>query len=211
MAAMARIASALALIGILASPVLALAQQRTQTENAEAEVAPAPTTPPYMTKVQNGMRLAVARDFNGAIASLREAVQENPSRAEAYYYLGEVQRMQGNLPEALESFRTAARTAQSASDPAFRMRALAGVAATLELQENQLDASRTGWNEAATFADANRSVANPEIARARIQAIDAVTEQERAYVAVRERIAARERENAQSAQGNRNRQQGGGR
>ena len=207
---MARLATALVFSFALASPSLALAQQRAQTQSPAAEAPPAPTTPPYMTKIQNGLRLAVARDFNGALASLREALQENPSSPEAYYYIGEVQRMQGNLDEALESFRTSATTAQSANAPEWRMRALAGVAATLEQKENQIDAARTAWNEAASFADANRAVANPEIARARIQAIDTVTEQERAYVAVRERIAARERENAQGNQGNRQNRQGGG-
>lgn len=198
------LASALA---ILASGPSVSAQQAAEAEAESESEASAPTTPPYMLKVQNGLRLAVGRDFEGAMAALREAMQLSPTEPEAHYYLGEVQRMQGNLAEALESFRTSQRMAQENGKPGWQARAMQGAAETLERQENQLEAARQAWTEYARFADANRQVSNPEIARARIQAIDAVTEQERAYVAVRERIAARERENAQGQQGAQNQNQ----
>lgn len=185
---------------VLLLPSWASAQEQAATEP--------PTTPPYMTKVQNGLRLAVARDFDGAMASLREAVQLDASKPAAHYYVGEVERMRGNLTEALEAFRTAARNAQTANDPAWQARALQAVAETLERQDGQLEAARAAWTEHARFADANRNAASPEIARARIQAIDVVNEQEQAYVAVRERIAARERENAQPQQQRRGQQRG---
>jgi len=197
---MRTLASVLLAFLLVPSVVLAQAPPQGQAPAQQAEATPAPTTSPYMTKVQNGLRLAVGRDFDGALASLREAVGLDSAKPEAHYYIGEVQRMRGNLDDALGSFRTAAQNAQSTQQPGWRARAMQAIAETLERQPDKLADAREAWTAYARFADANREAASPEIARARIQAIDVVSEQEIAYVAVRERIAARERENAQAPQ-----------
>lgn len=185
-------------------PVAAAPRALAQDDEQRAAERPQPVTPPYMVEVQNGLRLALARDFEGAVATLREAVQLNPSNPHAYYYIGEVQRMRQSLPEALESFRTARRMAEQANEIVWQARAMQAIAETLERQENQLTAAREAWLALASFADSHRQQVNPEIARARIQAIDVVTEQEQAYVAVRQRIEEREQERQQQG-GQRNR------
>lgn len=183
----------IALLAALVVLPLAGASRVLAQDDEEAAERPQPVTPPYMVKVQNGLRLAVARDFEGAMAALREAVQLNPSNPHAYYYTGEVHRMRQSLPEALESFRTAKRMAEQAGEVVWQARALQAIAETLERQDNQLRAAREAWLALASFADSHRQQVDPEIARARIQAIDVVTEQEQAYVAVRQRIEERER------------------
>ncbi len=185
-------------IPLAALLLLTLAPAAARAQDDAAAERPRPETPPYMVEVQNGLRLAAARDFDGATAALRQAVQLNPSAPEAYYYQGEVHRLRGSLPEALESFRTAQRMAEQANEPKWQARAMQGAAETLERQEGQLAQARDAWLAYARFADGHRDTVNPEVARARIQAIDVVIEQEQAYVAVRQRIAERERENAQN-------------
>jgi tetratricopeptide (TPR) repeat protein len=184
----------------LASAPVASAQE------AEAEAADAPpSASPYILSVRNGIRLAMARDYDGALAALRGAIQENPSRPHAYYYAGEVHRMNNDLDGALRQFRQGAQIAEQAQDDMLWSRCLKAVAETIERKEGALQQAREAWQQYARFADSHRTVANPEIARARIQAINQVIEQEAAYVAVRQRIAARERENAG---GNRQRRRG---
>jgi len=184
-------------------------QQAAQGEAAQAET-PRPTTPPYDAKIAEAITAAMARDYTRALAALRQAVTEAPTRPGAYYFQAEVHRLNGRLDEAAEAFRTAARMAVQSDSPLWQARALQGIAETLERQPDALEQARRAWNDYSRFADANRSVSSPELARARIQAIDQVMEQEQAYVAVRERIAERERENAQPQQQGRQRPRSGG-
>ena len=147
--------------------------------------------------MREGLRLAAAGDLDGALASLRDAAQLDAAQPETHYYIGEIQRLRGELDQALESFQTAVRNAQRARQPAWQARGMQAIADTLERQPDKLAEAREAWMTYARFADGNREMASPEIARARMQAIDVATEQEIAYVGVRERIAARERENAE--------------
>lgn len=195
---------ALILILVLAVPVAAAAQPRRSggggggggaAQQPPAET-PRPAASPYVQKVANGIRLLVARDFDGAIASLREAAGIEATNPIAHYYLGEAQRMKGELSEAIESFRTAARHAAQANEARWQARALQGVADTLERIPDRITEARTAWQEYARFADTHRDVSFPEMARQRIQAIDTWTELELVTREVRNRIEARERENA---------------
>ncbi len=158
---------------------------------------------PYTVKVENGIRLIMGHDFDGAIASLREALTLDSSKPDAYYYLGTAQRMKGANAEAVESFKTGTRMAAQANDVLFQARNLIGVADTLERMDDKLDEARAAWQEVMQLANAHGDVVHPEVPRAHIQAIDRVTEQDQAYVAVRQRIAAREQaaQHGQQAQG----------
>jgi tetratricopeptide (TPR) repeat protein len=187
------IASCFAVVVTL-SPVVASAQEA----STEGE-STAPSASPYALKVQQGIRATLGQDLDGAVAALREAVQLEPTRADAYYYMAEALRLQGNLEPALEGFRTGARLAATNGDAFHQARCMHGAAGTLERMEGRLAEARQVWTELAAFADGHREVANPEIARARIEAVDAVTQLAQSYIAVRERIAERERENAASS------------
>ncbi len=152
----------------------------------------------YIAKVREGMEAAIAGDLAGALAKLQEAAAMDTTRPEAHYYMGEVQRMNGDLPAAIESFRAADQRAVQVGDDRMRARAIQGVADTLERIPERRDEARLAWNEAAAFADAHRGALSPEQARGRMQVIDTVVQMERDYVSVRERIAARAAQGAQT-------------
>jgi tetratricopeptide (TPR) repeat protein len=179
-------------IALLLWPALASAQ-----ENGAA-------TPPhadeYTVTVQRGITQLAGGDPSGAIATFQQAVQLDGSRPEAPYYIATAQRMSGDLQTALTGFQQAAALAQAANLPRWRARALEAAAFTLERMEGRVEDARTAWQEYARFADTNPTVADPQLGRARVSAIDIMNEQETAYVNVRQRIAEREQERAREAE-----------
>lgn len=183
---MSRIVLALAL-GILA-PAVAAAQPRTGRGAATAGASA------YRAAVNNGMHLAVTQDYDGALTALRQAVSLDAQNPEPHVYIGEVLRMQNNMEQAIDAFRTAAQIAQSAGTTAdrWRGRALFNIAACLEVT-GELEQARAGWVEYNAFASSHGSVTFGASGRARLQALDARIEQERVYVDVRARIAERQR------------------
>lgn len=189
----------LTLIGA-ALAALALCPSITSAQAATPPAAAAPSaSAQYGVALGRGMSAMAAGDRAGAASAVREAVQLNPSRADAVCLLAEVQRAGGELPAALEGFTACARVAQASSDARWTARGLHGVASTLELMDGRLEDARTAWQAYVRFADSATSHATPQVGRARIQAIDVVTEQERVYVEVRARIAAREEERRAAA------------
>lgn len=174
--------SALVAIALAAIPSVSFAQD-----------PPRPAASPYALKIQAGSRAVMARDFPGAADAFRQAIQLEPSKPDGYYFLGETQRLGGNLPESIEAFRTCVRMASQVGSDAFEGRCLQGIADSLERIEGRGEEARGAWNDAARFADSHQSNLTPQNARARVQALDAVAELERAYVPVRQRIAERER------------------
>lgn len=156
---------------------------------AEAQ-APGGSTP-YVRKVREGVEAVVASNLDAGIAAFEEAIRIDPTFPEAHYYLGEAQRMKGELEAAVVSFRNAAQRAAQQADLLFQARSLHAVAQTLEQIPEKAEEARLAWNEAMSFGTARRQVYGPEIAQGRMQIIEALQTQERAYVAVRERIAAR--------------------
>lgn len=150
----------------------------------------------YDVELQRALTQFGAGEIEDATRTLTEAVALDGTRPEAPYYLAASMRAAGNLEGALTAFERAAEIARSANAPRWEARALHGVASTLERFDGRLEDARTAWQAYARFADANPRLASGELARARIQAIDIMNEQERAYVEVRQRIAEREREAA---------------
>jgi hypothetical protein len=63
-----------------------------------------------------------------------------------------------------------------------------------------MEQARAAWEEYVRFAEASPTIADAQLGRARIQAIDIVNEQEQAYVNVRQRIADREEERRRGAE-----------
>lgn len=181
----------LLLIVSLLVPALASAQQ---------PAAERPSADEYTRRVQSGIERLAGGDAAGAISIFREAVSLDGGRPHAPYYIGTAHRMTGNLAEALTSFQQAAALAQAAELPRWRSRALHGVASTLERMEGRVEEARAAWQEYARFADANPTVADPQLGRARVSAIDLMNEQEQAYVQVRQRIAEREVERRREAE-----------
>jgi uncharacterized iron-regulated protein len=74
-----------------------------------------------------------------------------------------------------------------------------GGAEVLEELPGRLGDAREAWSQLLAFAQGNAGVMAAELPRARITAIDRASEQERTYIEVRQRIAAREQELAEQA------------
>jgi tetratricopeptide (TPR) repeat protein len=183
---------------LIAIPAFDVLAQEGAAPAAGAAAPERPQATEYVVKVQDAIRRAKNRDYEAAFEVLREAFRMEPSHPMAFYYAGEIDRLQDNLPQAMERFRTCVEFAARANEPRYRARCLQAMAETLERTEGQLEAAREAWQTYVEFADANRTVANPEIGRERINAIDAQRQQAAEYVSVRERIAAREAENARA-------------
>lgn len=166
----------------------------------EEQAAPRPGADEYTRLVAEGVRLMAGGDTDGALDRLRQAVSMDGERPQAPYYLAVANRVAGAFDEALSGFSRTAQLAERAEEPRWQARALQGVASTLERMDDRLEDAREAWQAYVSFADAHTTVSFPQLGRARIQAIDILTEQETAYVQVRERIAEREREQAEEEQ-----------
>jgi tetratricopeptide (TPR) repeat protein len=184
------------LVAVPAIHVLAQEGAAPQQTPAGAATSERPQATEYVVKVRDAILRAKNRDYEAAFEVLREAFRMEPSNPMAFYYAGEIDRLQNNLPQAMERFRTCVQFAGRSDAPRYHARCLQAMAETLERTEGQIEAAREAWQTYVEFADAHRNVSNPEIGRERINAIDAQMQQAGEYVAVRERIQAREEENA---------------
>ncbi|MDW8362960.1 MAG: hypothetical protein RMK74_11215 [Myxococcales bacterium] len=178
-------------------PFLAIASTAWMLAAGHGARAQAPSrgrTSPYAERVAQAIAASLARDWSRAAQLLREAVELEPSRPDAYGLLGAVHRQRDALQDAVESFRTCARMARQTTVESWEARCLHGIASTLERIPERLEEARAAWNELVRFLDVRPEalVAAPH-ARARVSAIDTVLEQERVYVEVRQRIAERAR------------------
>lgn len=189
----ARLAT-LAITTCLLCAAPALAQD---ADSASGEDAPPPGADAYTQRIQAGIALITAGDTAGAQQAFRDAVGMDGNRPQAVYYLAVSNRLSGNLDDALEGFRRAVGNAAAEDLPRWQARALQGVAETLERMPGRLEEAYEAWQEYVRFSDGHQAMAFPQVGRARIQAYNVMHEQESAYVAVRERIAERERVNAQ--------------
>lgn len=164
------LAAVVPLLLIAAVAVWLVARSRNENTPPANEVTIATPTPTVDAEALASERLNEAEsllssgDSDGAIARLREAIQLNPSNAEAHRRLGDVLLTTGARPEALEAYRAATRI-----DPsnAAVWRALASVQLTEEAYSDAADSF------ARAFAlDTTNGVTVEE--RARLQYADAL-------------------------------------
>jgi tetratricopeptide (TPR) repeat protein len=182
---------ALVLAASLAAPALAQAPARAPDERTR--------------HVRAAMERLSTGNAAGALEELRALTGADAEGPEARFYVATALRLSGDLEAAVAGFQQAAAAARAAGEPRWEARALEGIATTFERMPGRLDAARAAWMEHVRFAEAHLDVADPQVGRARVQAIDIASEQETAYVEVRRRIAEREAERAreQSEQGSR--------
>lgn len=172
---------ALLVLTLLLAPVEALAQSSSS----------------YATQVRSGLDALARGTRDAGMRSLREAIASDPSRPEAICYLAEAFRLQGDLTGALDNFNMCLNVARAARDHAFVGRAMHGVASTFErMPDEHLDDAREAWLAYARYCDMNPGAGHPEIGRARVTAIDTVTELGRVSAEVAGRIAERARVSA---------------
>jgi tetratricopeptide (TPR) repeat protein len=142
----------------------------------------------WMDKCIQGNAKYLAHDIPGAIDLYRQAIQLAPKRPLPHYLLAEAELGANNFGEA-DVALTDADQASDERDPNTRGKILFLVADTRE-REKKWDEARAAWTAygefAAKHADAGVTPATPP---ARIQAIDDMLKQDKAYEVVRQRIA----------------------
>jgi tetratricopeptide (TPR) repeat protein len=130
----------------------------------------------------------MARDFAGAIASYRKAVELGPHQALGHYLLGEAQLAAGDLSEADAEWNRAALDSNG-KDPALRARILFVLADLKERQKKWEDA-KAAWQVYLDWANRFPAAhAFPGSAQSRQQVIETILKQDRSYDIVRQRIA----------------------
>jgi tetratricopeptide (TPR) repeat protein len=165
-------------------PVLALGEgggSKTQ------EVPLAPSSK-YAQACAQGNAKYGARDFQGAIAEYRVAIELDAKNPLGHYLLGEAQLAAGNVPEAEASWNRAL-AASSDKDPAMHARILF-VLADLKERQWKWDDAKTAWQAYLEYANRFPNAgAFPASAHSRQQVIDAMLKQDKTYEIVRKRIA----------------------
>jgi len=191
----------LALAIVVALPAAALSAPKQAAPPAEAKHDPDNVTAisQWMEAVAQGVEKYKAKDYPAAIDLFKKANQMSPKNALPLYLLGEAQLAANNLTEAEAAFK-AARENTDAKNPLLRAHVLFAVADCLEREKKWEDA-KTAWQEYAGHAakmgpDAG---AYPGTSTSRVDAIQKTLEREKAYVAVRERIAAEKSDGGPSA------------
>lgn len=105
-AAMRRLTILLGLSAWVAMTSAGQAEDKKAKADAKAE-APSKAVKvdgPYMELIAKGDRAVVARDFDGAIAAYREAIQKDPNNALGHYRIGGAQLLKGDQKEAEAAF-----------------------------------------------------------------------------------------------------------
>lgn len=158
---------------------------------ASSSAQPPKNTPSkeYLKLCEAGNAKYAGRDFAGAIEQYRKAIELTPKHALAFYLMGEAQLAAGNLTEADAAWNRAALESNE-QDPALRAKVLF-VTADLREREKRWDDAKAAWQVyldwATKYPNAN---AYPASAQSRLQVIDTMLKQDKAYDVVRERINA---------------------
>ena len=158
-----------------------------------SSLASAQATLTYEQRIRQATEGIAHGDRAAAMASLRTAIADAPSRPDAHCILAEGYRVQSDFTASLDNFQTCLRFAREEDNLLYIARALHGVASCYERMPEHLTDARTAWMEYAHFADGASRVASASEGSERVQAIDVAGEQEHVYVDVRARIAERER------------------
>jgi TolA-binding protein len=147
---------------------------------------------PYQELINKGERAYVARDFDGAIAAFREAVQSAPQNALGHYRLGAAQLAKGDQKEAEAAYVNGLRFV--GKDAALRGKLIFALADLRERQKNT-DEAIGRWKEYAKNAEESpEAVSYPATAKERLARNEAWKQNASDSAAVKERIAKRLKE-----------------
>jgi tetratricopeptide (TPR) repeat protein len=129
-----------------------------------------------------------SRDFQRAVAFYRSAIEADPKNPLGHFLLGEAQLAAGDVVDAEATWNRAA-LESGEKDPALRARILF-VIADLKERQWRWDDAKAAWQVYLEWTSRFPSAAGfPASARSRLQVIDAMLKQEKAYEVVRKRIA----------------------
>lgn len=148
---------------------------------------------PFMLKVIKANGAYTARDFQGAIAGYRDAIQEDPQNPLGHYLMGEAQLAAGNTAEAEASWSSGMRYV--GTDDVLHAKLLF-VIADLRERQGRWDDAKKAWQDYGGFVTAHPN-AKGYVATAteRNRTIDVHTDLDTKYAAVKARIEQRLKEN----------------
>ncbi len=142
----------------------------------------------YNDTILKGNGKYLARDFPAALDIYRGAIPLAPKNALGHYVVAETQIAAGNLPEAEASLAQAEANSDE-KNAALRVKILF-LQADVKERLKRWDEAKTAWQLYSDYAAKHAGLGFAPSAASRVQAIDDMLKQEKAYVAVRERIAA---------------------
>lgn len=157
------------------------------SKGASAATSKNAPSPEYKKACETGNAKYASRDFPGAIEQYRKAIELNPKHGLGFYLLGEAELAAGSLTEAEAAWGRAA-LESGEQDPALHARVLFVLA---DLKERQLkwDDAKAAWQAyldwASRYPNAN---ALPSSGESRLQVIESMKKQDKAYETVRQRI-----------------------
>jgi tetratricopeptide (TPR) repeat protein len=173
-------------VALLAVPAAVLVPIAVARGDGSAS-APAGSDAEWMDRCVQGDAKFMAKDIPGAIDLYRQAIQLAPKRPLPRYLLGEAQMASLNLADAEATLKEALDLSDD-RDPNVRGKILF-VTADLREREKKWDEAKLAWQAYADYsskhADAGMTPSTPP---ARIQAIDDMIKQDKAYEIVRQRI-----------------------
>lgn len=148
---------------------------------------------PFMIKAIKANGAYTARDYQGAIAGYRDAIQEDPQNPLGHYYMGEAQLAAGNTAEAEASWSSGLRYV--GTDDVLHAKLLFVMATLRELQGRWEDAKKA-WQDYAGFVAAHPNAKGyAATATERSRTIDVHVDLDTKYAAVKARIEQRLKEN----------------
>jgi tetratricopeptide (TPR) repeat protein len=142
----------------------------------------------YVEQLNKGIPKYLAKDYPGALDIFRAAIPLAPKNPLGHYYIAEAQIASGKLPDA----ETTLKEAESLTDdrnPGLRAKVLFLSADTKE-RLKKWDDAKAAWQAYLEYAQKHAGVAFAQSGTSRLQALDDMLKQEKAYEAVRQRIAA---------------------
>ena len=175
--------------GVAAALGLALVLPRATARAAPPDARPsAPVASPEFARAcARGNAKYAARDFPGAIDAYQSATELRPHDGLGFYLLGEALLAAGRPGDAEAAWTQA--SVESATAPALHARVLFVLADVAERQKKWDDAKARWAGYSAWATQYPAAGAFPATADTRTQAIDRMLAQDKAYEAVRQRIA----------------------
>jgi tetratricopeptide (TPR) repeat protein len=147
---------------------------------------------PYTELINKGDRAYVARDFDGALAAYREAIQSSPQDALGHYRAGVVQLAKGDQKEAEAAFLSGLRFVEK--DATLKAKLIFALADLRERQKNS-DEAIARWKEYSKHAEEWReAVTYPATATERVSRNEAWKQNAADSADVKARIAKRLKE-----------------
>ena len=135
-----------------------------------------------------GNNLYVSKDYPGAIELYKKAIVLAPKNPFGHYLLAEGLLAINNVPEADASLKTAEGFADDRK-PDVRAKVLFLTADILDRQKKYAEA-KVAWQTYGEYVGKHAGSGVPQAATSRIQSIDDMMKQDKAYEVVRQRIAA---------------------